>query len=115
MILRTIESKRLTLVATNAELVMADLEGHSMLAGLLSANVPENWPPDLYAGRAMRITLKTLQADPGQFGWLFWYLLSRPSKEMTPGSGRRASPKPELLGLCGFKGRPDTRGSVEIG
>ena len=103
MILRTIESRRLTLVAATAELVEADLEGQAVLGELLSAKVPENWPPDLYERRAMKVSLELLQQDPRQSGWSFWYLLTR-SQET-----------PTLLGLCGFKGRPDQEGTVEIG
>jgi len=103
MILRTIESRRLTLVAANAELVAADLEGHASLAKLLSAEVPENWPPELYERQAMQFSLQQLQNDPGQTGWSFWYLVTASTDE------------PTLLGLCGFKGRPDISGSVEIG
>jgi ribosomal-protein-alanine N-acetyltransferase len=103
MLLRTIESRRMTLVAANARLLEADLESRSALAELLSAEVPENWPPDLYERQAMKFALQMLRDDPKLPGWSFWYLLTR-----TPDA-------PKLLGLCGFKGRPDETGSVEIG
>ena len=103
MILRTLESPRMTLVAANTELVEADLEGHAALAKLLSAKVPDNWPPELYERRAMQFSLEQLRNDTGQSGWSFWYLLTTTAEE------------PTLLGLCGFKGRPDISGSVEIG
>jgi ribosomal-protein-alanine N-acetyltransferase len=41
--------------------------------------------------------------DPAEQGWSFWYLVC--------GQGHAR----ELVGICGFKGRPDERGSVEIG
>ena len=103
MLLRTIESRRMTLVAANAQLLEADLESHSALAELLSAEVPENWPPDLYERQAMEFALQMLRDDPKLPGWSFWYLLTRPPDVS------------QLLGLCGFKGRPDDSGSVEIG
>jgi ribosomal-protein-alanine N-acetyltransferase len=40
-------------------------------------------------------------ADRAEHGWSTWYLVGR-------GSGEG------LLGICGFKGRPDGSGSVEI-
>lgn len=103
MILRTLESRRLTLVAASFELVSADMEGHESLARLIDAVVPENWPPDLYERQAMRYALQQLQGSEGQVGWSFWYLLSTSQK------------KRELIGICGFKGSPGESGSVEIG
>jgi len=93
----------MTLVAACFELVSADLESHESLARLLNAVVPENWPPDLYERQAMRYALEQLRGSAEQVGWSFWYLLSS-----------SAGPR-ELLGICGFKGRPDESGSVEIG
>jgi len=103
MLLRTLESRRITLVAATAELLETDLESHSALANLLGAEVPDNWPPDLYERQAMKFALQQLHEDPKLPGWSFWYMLSKTSDQ------------PQLLGLCGFKGRPDDTGSVEIG
>ena len=102
MILRALESRRITLVAATTELVEADLSGRENLAALLDAVVPENWPPDLYERLAMEFALQLLQGEEGQEGWSFWYLL-------TSGMEQR-----EVIGICGFKGRPDESGSVEI-
>jgi len=41
--------------------------------------------------------------DPAEHGWSIWYLLSK-----------RNDP-PQVMGICGFKGKPDEAGSVEIG
>lgn len=103
MILRTLESRRMTLVAASVELVEADLAGRDQLAQLIDAEVPDNWPPDLYERQAMQYSWEQLKSGQGQSGWSFWYLLTR------PGENR------ELLGICGFKGPPDEAGSVEIG
>ena len=75
MILRALESRRITLVAATAELVEADLAGCEMLAGLLGAAVPENWPPDFYGRQAMEFALQLLQDEVDQEGWSFWYML----------------------------------------
>lgn len=98
--LRVITSSRLTLVAADHALVAADLESCEALAAALQAEVPDNWPPDLYDRPAMRYALQVLQ-EPRQQGWSFWYLVLEASNE--------------LIGLCGFKGLPDPNGSVEIG
>jgi RimJ/RimL family protein N-acetyltransferase len=93
----------MTLVAATAELVEADLAGRDQLAELIGADVPENWPPDLYERQAMNFALDQLQNEKAPSGWSFWYLLIQSHE------------KRELVGICGFKGWPDEAGSVEIG
>lgn len=97
-----VDTPRLRMVAADAQLVSTDLEGRSALAQALGIDVPENWPPELYDLKAMRYALAEL-ADPLVRGWSFWYLQLRPPES------------PLLIGICGFKGRPDMHGSVEIG
>ncbi len=92
----------MTMVAADTELVQADLRDVTLLGTMLDAIVPENWPPDLYDREPMEYALRQL-ADPAEHGWSFWYLLA---------SERGGS---EVLGICGFKGRPNAAGSVEIG
>jgi RimJ/RimL family protein N-acetyltransferase len=92
----------MTLVAATAELVMADLAGREDFAEAIGADVPDEWPPELYDSPAMRYSLQQLR-DPTEQGWSLWYLLS---KKHDP---------PKVIGICGFKGKPDRAGSVEIG
>lgn len=99
--LRTLESRRLTLVAGSAALVEADLKSAESLAEALDAVAPGDWPPDLFEAPVMRTALHQLRAGPGQ-GWSVWYLLH-------PEDGGSS-----LVGICGFKDRPDRAGSVEI-
>ena len=98
--LRILNSRRITLVAASRELVERDLAGRDELAAALEAEVPDNWPPELYDRPAMEYTLREL-SDPAVQGWSSWYLILNDTNE--------------LFGLCGFKGRPDGSGSVEIG
>ena len=98
--LRLINSRRLSLIASTRELIGNDIDGHDKLAEALGTAVPEDWPPALYGRTAMRFALMQLD-DPAEKGWSFWYLTTREE----PG---------ELVGICGFKGRPDAAGSVEI-
>ena len=100
--LRYLDSARLRLVAATPELVGQDLQGQSELASVIEAEVPPNWPPDLYDRPAMQYAARQL-ADPGQTGWSFWYMIDRLSEP------------PVVIGICGFKGRPDAQGRVEIG
>ncbi len=91
----------MTLVSATVALLEADLSGHTHLADSIGAQVPDNWPPDLYERAAMKFALALLQ-DPAEQGWSFWYLLTQ------------SPPEAEVFGICGFKGRPDDAGSVEI-
>ena len=100
--LRVVESRRMTLVAATTELVAADLAGREAFSDAVGADVPENWPPELYESTAMRWSMRQLE-DPAEQGWSSWYLLS---KKDDP---------PRVMGICGFKGKPDASGSVEIG
>lgn len=100
--LRVVESRRLTLVAATPELVAADLAGEEALADALGADVPAEWPPELYDSPSMRFAQDQLR-DPSEHGWSLWYLLCK-----------RFDP-PQVIGICGFKGKPDRAGSVEIG
>ena len=100
--LRYIESKRLRLTAATSKLVSEDLTGRLALASALGVEVPANWPPDLYDRNALEFAIRQLQ-DPAEQNWSFWYLTEKQSKPE------------QLIGICGFKGRPNHVGSVEIG
>ena len=91
----------MTLVSATVALLEADLSGHAQLSDLIGAQVPHSWPPDLYERAALKFALQLLQ-DPAEQGWSFWYLLTQ------------SPPEAEVFGICGFKGRPDDAGSVEI-
>jgi ribosomal-protein-alanine N-acetyltransferase len=100
--LRVIETRRLTLVAATPELVTSDLAGREEFAYAIGADVPDEWPPELYDNMSMRVALAQLR-ESAEHGWSLWYLLS---KKNGP---------PKVIGICGFKGKPDSTGSVEIG
>ena len=96
-----IKSERLNLIAATPELISKDIQGREFLSKALDVIVPGSWPPDLYGSRAMQFALTQL-GEVAERGWSFWYLLT-------------ATHTSELVGICGFKGRPDESGSVEIG
>jgi RimJ/RimL family protein N-acetyltransferase len=99
--LRLLKSERLNLISATRGLIEKDIAGPGFLAEALDVSVPESWPPDLYGPRAMLFALTQLD-DAAEQGWSFWYLAT-------------ADEPCELAGICGFKGRPDESGSVEIG
>ena len=99
--LRQVQSARMNLIATTTELINLDIEGSEFLAAALGVPVPDSWPPSLYGPNAMRFALLQLD-DPAEHSWSFWYMITADE----PG---------QMVGICGFKGRPDESGSVEIG
>jgi len=99
--LRLLKSRRLNLIAATPALIEKDIKGREYLSEALGVSIQKLWPPDLYGPRAMQFALTQL-GEISEQGWSFWYLLTAKN----PG---------ELIGICGFKGRPDESGSVEIG
>jgi RimJ/RimL family protein N-acetyltransferase len=99
--LRAIKSPRLNLIAGTTDLIKTDIAGRAALAKALDVLVSDSWPPELYGPRAMQFALRQL-GEPAEQGWSFWYLAITGEQD-------------ELVGICGFKGRPDHKGSVEIG
>jgi len=95
-----IESPRLYLVPASIDITQADLDGPQALGKVLGVSVPPEWPPELYSRPALAAVLQQLR-DRAEHGWSTWYLAGRGSEE-------------GLIGVCGFKGRPDAAGSVEI-
>lgn len=100
-LLRVVRSPRLNLIAATTELIEKDIEGRKVLAEALGVKIPESWPPALYGPRAKQFALEQLD-DASEQGWSFWYVTTHDKPA-------------ELVGTCGFKGRPDEQGSVEIG
>lgn len=95
-----IETKRLRLVAANAELIHFELEDRAQLCAALRVAPPADWPPPLNDENSFRYFLPSLEADPSFAGWGYWYVIEIPNA---------------LIGTCGFKGRPDAEGTAEIG
>ncbi len=93
------------MIAGTAELLISELEGMEMFRQKLEAEVPENWPPDLYDRPALEYSVNYLKENPDAVGWAPWYLILR------NGSDRQSI----AAGICGLKGRPLADGTAEIG
>lgn len=101
-----LKTRRLDLIAANADLMKADLEIPSRLGALLDASVPASWPPGEYDRAAQEFFLSLLEKEgPDQVGWLGWYALLR------AGGSTAAT----LVGACGYFGPPTPQGLVELG
>lgn len=99
-----IHTPRLELTASTEELArleMMDLLGFSHA---LVAVVPEDWPPELNDDSTIRFNYGQLRQNPQEAGWWCWYMICREDAKNRP-----------LIGVIGFKGKPDGEGTVEIG
>jgi RimJ/RimL family protein N-acetyltransferase len=97
----SIETERLRLVAADAALIHLELEDRPALLAALNADSPAEWPPPENDDASFRYFLDSLERDPSFAGWGYWYVIERRSRRP--------------IGTCGFKGRPDAMGMVEIG
>jgi RimJ/RimL family protein N-acetyltransferase len=91
------------LIPATLDLIRAEIEDRPAFARLLSAVVPENWPPETLVD-ALPWFLHQMEATPHQSGWFGWYGLAVTSPD------RRS----ELVASGGFKGPPQN-GTAEVG
>lgn len=98
-----IRTARLKLILGTVELLSAELEGTGAFRQKLGVAVPQTWPPDLYDRPAQEFMVNYLKENKDAAGWGTWYLVLRNANPET------------LIGICGYKGKPATDGTVEIG
>jgi RimJ/RimL family protein N-acetyltransferase len=97
-----IRTPRLDLVAAEPHVALAEAAGARDWHCELSVPAPALWPPPLNDTHSVTWFARSIAADPAALGWFGWYVL-------------RSGDERLLIGNCGFKGRPDPAGSVEIG
>jgi ribosomal-protein-alanine N-acetyltransferase len=103
-----IQSPRLDLIEVTPQLAQANLDDFAELARLLDVRIPAPWPPAHWDPAAIRWLMNKAQEQPRERGWFAWYVVLR--GEGGPGAGGRS-----LIGTCGIKGPPDSRGVIEVG
>lgn len=97
-----IETPRLVLLRTSADILRADLEGSAALAVALGVAVSPEWPPSSeYDGDAIRYMVALLEREPAAYDWGFRYIV-------------RKDPAPTVIGAGGYTG-PAKEGAIEIG
>ncbi|MCC3156718.1 GNAT family N-acetyltransferase [Hymenobacter sp. 15J16-1T3B] len=79
----------------------AALAGHHVLAAVLGVAAEAGWPGSAEAQAALAPGYQHLRRDPSLQPWWIYLLVHREARQ--------------LIGLAGFKGRPDEQGAVEIG
>ncbi len=97
--MKTIYTPRLQLISCSKEIFEAIFQGDENLARRLNIQVSGNWSE--FGLEPIRFGYKALENDPSLAGW--WTHLVVHSTEN------------RLIGTCGYKGKPDAAGLVEIG
>jgi ribosomal-protein-alanine N-acetyltransferase len=104
--MKTLRSKRLTLVASTLAHVRTELESPDQFATVLGAAVSADWPSGEYDREAMVFFRARLEEGGEEVeGWYGWYAVREADVE-----GPRA-----LVGAAGYFGPPDEEGTVEVG
>ena len=101
----SLSSERLRLVCCSEATLAVDHRPGPGLTELLSARIPDSWPPELYDEGARRYNVEYVRAHPDAVCWSMWYIIVK-----------GADGSPDLAaGLAGFKGPPSEQGVVEVG
>jgi RimJ/RimL family protein N-acetyltransferase len=102
----TISTARLELVAATRAMLRADLSDAALLSALLTARLPEHWPPEFYDRRDMERYLAKAEGSAESVAWGLRYVVERPA---AVGDARA------LVGVAAFGSPPTADGVVEIG
>ncbi|HEY9829134.1 MAG TPA: GNAT family N-acetyltransferase [Stenomitos sp.] len=100
-----ITTERLDVIAGTLEMARAEISDRTRFSQLLDAHVPDTWPPEFNDLETMSFFLQKLEDAPDQLGWWAWYFVLN-----SPVKNDRV-----LIGNGGFKGKPTSDGTVEIG
>jgi ribosomal-protein-alanine N-acetyltransferase len=106
-----IVTDRMRLVPATVALARAELTDRAEFARLLSATVPDEWPPEILAD-ALPLFLEWIEAAPDRVGWYVWYAMMRAPREASDIPAGDVGDS--LIASAGFKGPPQD-GMVEIG
>ncbi|HUS61785.1 MAG TPA: GNAT family N-acetyltransferase [Acidimicrobiales bacterium] len=96
-----IVTPRLELVAAEPPIAQAEADGVQGWCAPLDVEPPGSWPPPLNEHATLAWFADAITKEPEAIGWFAWYVLCRRPRA--------------LIGQAGFKGRPDDRGTVELG
>ncbi len=92
-------TERLKLIACNQQTLTSAIQGNQALSSHINAIVPQGWSQ--FGNVALQHALNKLNTATDEQGW--WSYLPIHKATNT------------LIGLCGYKGKPNPDGMVEIG
>lgn len=95
----TIETKQLTLIPCDAEILKSAIAGDAVLAEKLKVGVQENWTE--FGVFALQYSLNRLSESEDERGWWTYFPIHKQDGK--------------LIGSGGYKGKPSADGMVELG
>jgi RimJ/RimL family protein N-acetyltransferase len=93
-----ITTPRLLLLPADASHYEAVLLGNEVLSAMLGIRIPDKWTE---FPEAILVSYDKIKTDPEVINWFFHFIIHRKDNI--------------LIGTGGFKGKPDAKGTVEIG
>jgi len=94
-----IETRRLKLICCDEAMLLAAIESDQAIGKLLGVNAARPWTEN--NERSFRFSLEKISSHPEEKKWWTYFHLLKKGNLLT--------------GSCGFKGKPDENGTVEIG
>jgi [ribosomal protein S5]-alanine N-acetyltransferase len=94
-----IETKSLKLIPCDTEIMNAAIKGNDILAKKLNVTVQDNWTE--FGVGALQYSLDRLAESEDEFGWWTYFPIHKNDNR--------------LIGSGGYKGKPTTDGTVELG
>ncbi|MFM8448522.1 MAG: GNAT family N-acetyltransferase [Haliscomenobacter sp.] len=94
-----LETNRLQLLACDEPLCRAILKGDNHLGEFLQTDIAADW--NSFGMDIFQFNLDRILEDPGSHIWWSYLVIERSHRT--------------LIGACGYKGRPNKNGEVEIG
>ena len=96
---RKIETLHLVLMACDQQTLEYAIQGNQQLSKHINAIVPDDWT--VFGSRALKYSLDKLNSSQDEKGWWSYFPIHKAHNK--------------LIGLCGYKGKPNNKGQVEIG
>src|SRR5215212_4915305 len=94
-----IETKNLKLIPCDTEILKSAIEGNEILAKKINVIVQDNWTE--FGVAALQYSLDKLTKSEEEKNWWTYFPVHKQDNK--------------LIGSCGYKGRPTTDGTVELG
>lgn len=95
----TIETKNLKLISCDTEILKAAIQGDEILAKKINVTVQDNWTE--FGVAALQYSLDRLTESKEESGWWTYFPVHKQDNK--------------LIGSGGYKGKPSSDGTVEIG
>lgn len=94
-----IETESLNLIQSDVETLKESIAGNESLGKKLGVTVQENWTE--FGTRPLKYSLKMLSDSKDESGWWTYFPIHKQDNK--------------LIGSCGYKGKPTSDGTVELG